>query len=268
MTKMTKTKKIYITAILLTLTLITNALGAFGFINGMSQQDVSNKYPTLITPAGFTFSIWSVIYLLLIISIIILYLKRDDDYYKIAIDKISIYFWISCILNMFWIFAFSYENIGLSTVFIALFLISLIAILRKLYEIRQNNKILLPITFAIYSGWVYIATFVNIAVFLESINFNKFGLNEEIYYIVFLCISIFIAGLLENFHKNAVFNLPIAWAFFGIARSESVMKYKLLNPILFAGIVFLIAVSGILFYKNGYKIMPSKKTIDFKAKKS
>lgn len=32
-------------------------------INGMTQKDISDQFFTAITPAGFTFSIWSVIYL-------------------------------------------------------------------------------------------------------------------------------------------------------------------------------------------------------------
>ncbi|MER2063917.1 MAG: hypothetical protein ABS873_04650 [Alkalibacterium sp.] len=67
----TKTKA-WISAGLLALTLIINAMGAFGWINDMSQQEVSDMYPTLITPAPSTFSIWSVIYTLLIISIIVM----------------------------------------------------------------------------------------------------------------------------------------------------------------------------------------------------
>lgn len=33
--------------------------------NGQTMADVSARYPTLFTPAGFTFGIWSVIYVLL-----------------------------------------------------------------------------------------------------------------------------------------------------------------------------------------------------------
>ncbi|WP_373471495.1 hypothetical protein [Carnobacterium alterfunditum] len=53
--------KTYINAILLVITLIINGMGAFGLINGLSQKEVSDMYPTLITPAPSTFSIWSVI---------------------------------------------------------------------------------------------------------------------------------------------------------------------------------------------------------------
>ena len=40
------------------------SIPSFGYpLGGYSQADISNMYPTAITPAGFTFSIWSLIYL-------------------------------------------------------------------------------------------------------------------------------------------------------------------------------------------------------------
>ncbi len=59
-------------------------------------------FVTLITPSPSTFSIWSVIYSLLIISIIVMIVKKDDSYYKSAVNQIYTLFWISCILNIAW----------------------------------------------------------------------------------------------------------------------------------------------------------------------
>ena len=37
-------------------------------IGGMTQADISNMFPSAITPAGVTFSIWSLIYLSWIVA--------------------------------------------------------------------------------------------------------------------------------------------------------------------------------------------------------
>ena len=55
----------------LMLTLTINALANILPINGMNTGELSALYPSLFTPAGFTFSIWSVIYLLLIGFVIV-----------------------------------------------------------------------------------------------------------------------------------------------------------------------------------------------------
>ena len=62
----TKTKA-WVNMGLFLLTLLINTLGAYGFINGSSQKEVSDTYQTLITPSPATFSIWGVIYTLLLI---------------------------------------------------------------------------------------------------------------------------------------------------------------------------------------------------------
>ncbi|HOD02080.1 MAG TPA: tryptophan-rich sensory protein, partial [Clostridiales bacterium] len=67
---MNRTNKAWISGILFAITLTINTLGALGVINGLTQKQVSDMYPTLITPSPFTFTIWSVIYSLLTISII------------------------------------------------------------------------------------------------------------------------------------------------------------------------------------------------------
>ena len=42
-----------------------NALSALLPLNGITPGEVSDSYPNLFAPAGITFSIWSLIYLLL-----------------------------------------------------------------------------------------------------------------------------------------------------------------------------------------------------------
>ena len=82
---MDRTKKAWLNGILLVATLVINTMGAIGLINGLSQKEISDKYLTLITPAPHTFSIWSIIYSLLIISIIVMIVKKNDPYYQKAI---------------------------------------------------------------------------------------------------------------------------------------------------------------------------------------
>ena len=67
-------------------------------IGGMSQADISALYPTAITPAGITFSIWSIIYLMWIISSIMIAAK------KIEITKNqSIFYSLSIFLTAVWL---------------------------------------------------------------------------------------------------------------------------------------------------------------------
>jgi len=256
----TKTKA-WISAGLLVLTLIVNGMGAFGWINDMSQQEVSDMYPTLITPAPSTFSIWSVIYTLLIISIIIMLIRYNDSYYEEAIEEISYLFWLSCFLNIIWIITFSYILIGLSTLFIFAFLIVMVLIVKKVGKIQKKRRWLLPITFGLYSGWLFIATVVNISAWLVKIDWNGFGIAEEIWAVIILLVAVGLTGFVLFNIENAIFPIPIAWAYFGIYNKLISPEgyqgdYAALQYTALIGIVLLIGLAAIQFYKNHYKIMP------------
>lgn len=258
---MEKTKKAWINGLFLAATLVINTLGALGFINGLSQKEISDMFVTLITPSPSTFSIWSVIYSLLIISIIVMIVKKDDSYYKSAVNQISTLFWISCILNIAWIVAFSYVQIELSVLFILGFVITLSLICRKLLKIQDSKRWLLPLSFGIYTGWLFIATVVNIAAMLVKIKWNGFGIAAEIWAIIILIIAILLViAVLLKIH-NAAFPLPIAWAYFGIYQFLNAPEgfkgeFGLLQNIALAGMVVLVVLAGIQFYRNKLSIIP------------
>ena len=135
-------KKAWLNGLFFIVTLVVNALGAFGLINGSSQKEVSDKYLTLITPDPSTFSIWSVIYLFLTLSIVFMIWKKEDAYYQAAINKISSLFIFSSILNMAWIIAFSFEQLVLSTIFILVFAVTLTLICLQLLKMRRLYRTL------------------------------------------------------------------------------------------------------------------------------
>lgn len=256
----TKTKA-WINAILIVLTLIINAMGAFGLINDLSQQEVSDMYPTLITPAPSTFSIWSVIYALLIISIVVMIIKYRNRYFECAIEEISYLFWLSCLLNAIWIISFSYNLIGLSSLFIFAFLIVMVLIVKKIGKIQTKRRWLLPITFGMYAGWLFIATVVNIAAWLVKIEWDGFGLADEVWGSIILIIAVGLTFMVLLSIKNAIFPIPIAWAYFGIynylrAPDGYQGEYIILQYVALIGIVLLIGIASIQFYKNHYKVMP------------
>lgn len=258
---METSKKAWINGLFLAVTLVINTLGALGFINGLSQKEISDMFVTLITPSPSTFSIWSVIYSLLIISIIVMIVKKDDSYYKSAVNQISTLFWVSCILNIAWIVAFSYVQIELSVLFILGFVIILSLICQKLLKIQDRKRWLLPLSFGIYTGWLFIATVVNIAAMLVKLKWNGFGIAAEIWAIIILIIAILLVVAVLSKICNAVFPLPIAWAYFGIYQFLNAPEgfkgeFGLLQNIALAGMVILIALASIQFYRNRLSIIP------------
>ena len=259
---MDRRMKSWLNGILLIVTLAINTLGAVGLINGLTQKQISDMYVTLITPSPATFSIWSVIYSLLLISMVVMIVKKEDPYYQQAIDQITGLFWISCGLNVVWIVSFSFVLVEISTLFILGFVIVLALLNRKLLAMAEGRRWLLPVSFGLYSGWLFIATVVNVAAALIKLGWNGFGLSQETWGSIMLIVSIvlLIGALLKI--RNAVFPLPVAWAYFGIyqfLKSPSGFNgaYATLQLVSLCGMAVLLVAAGIQFFRNRYAVLPA-----------
>src|SRR3954453_13384451 len=107
-----------------------NVLAIFLPINGKTQLQLSEQYPNLFTPAGFTFSIWGIIYLFYlgftIYQAIVLFTRQHSLREKIIAT--SPYFLGICLCNAGWLFAWHYEYVMLSVCIMFLYLILLIAV--------------------------------------------------------------------------------------------------------------------------------------------
>lgn len=257
---MDRTKKAWISAVFLVITLVVNTLGAIGLINGLSQKEISDMYLTLITPGPATFSIWSVIYSLLILAIVAMILKRKDTYYQKAIDEVAGLFWISCILNILWIVSFSYVLVEISVLFIFAFVVTLALIGQKLRKIHEKKRWLLPVAFGFYSGWLFIATVVNTAAALVKLEWNGFGIGESTWATIVLGVAVVLVLLVIQKLRNAVFPLPVAWAYYGIYQFLSMPEgfngaYPMVQTVALAGMVVLIGIAAIQLYRNRFAIL-------------
>lgn len=258
---MKQSKKAWINGLFLILTLAVNALGATGFINSQTQKEISDRYVTLITPSPSTFSVWSVIYTLLLVSAIVMIVKKKDGYYRAAVDAVTVPFLASCVLNIAWIVFFSYDQLLLSVLFILGFVIALAVICRRLLKIQDKKRWLLPVTFGIYTGWLMIASVVNIAAALVKIKWDGFGLAADLWALIILCAAILIVGLVALITRNAALPLPVAWAYFGIyqfLKTSDVFagKYPDLQTAALAGMAILAVWAVVLFAVNHFSFLP------------
>ncbi|RPA56962.1 tryptophan-rich sensory protein [Aerococcus agrisoli] len=249
--------KAWSNVVLLLFTFFVNFLGGSGRINGMSQAAVSDKYHTLITPAGYTFSIWGVIYSLLLVWTVNMALHSKKKEYEKIIEAITPFYWLSLITNMIWIVTFSYEWVGISTTFIFIYLLALIACLNSISSIAHPGRTFSGVTFGLHTGWLLIASVVNVAAFLVQINWSGFGISDTIWAGIVIIVSIVIASYVSNKMRNAVLPLPIAWAFFGI-HGALIMSggNNGLQILAILGFLTMLYLCIHIFIKNGKAILP------------
>lgn len=194
--------------------IVVNFLATSLPINNRGTGEISDAYSNLFAPAGITFSIWGLIYLLLAIYVIYQFKSKNDGLLK----KINIFFTITSIANILWIFAWHYDYIGLSLALMLVLLIGLIKIADTLRsnELTAEERKFIGIPFSVYFGWITVATIANVTVFLVSINWGGFGIAEFIWTSIILLIGATIGILRMNKDKSVAYGLVLVWAYLGI----------------------------------------------------
>ncbi len=201
---------------------IINALANILPLNNKNTGQLSDQYPNLFVPAGLTFSIWGVIYILLAIFVIyhIAATVRDDKVGLTAFEKVGYWFFLSSIFNMAWIFAWHYEMVPLSLVIMILLLLSLITIYLRLgvgkADLSNKEKYLVDLPFSVYLGWITIATIANVTALLVDINWNRFGLSEQFWAVLVIVVGIAIALSVLFRRQDIFYCLVVDWALLGI----------------------------------------------------
>ncbi len=196
-----------------------NALANILPINGIDTGTVSDSYSNLFAPAGLTFSIWGLIYVLLAaFTIYQLSVKRGSELGGQFLNKIGIVFSISSLANTIWIFTWHYDIIYLSMILMAVILVCLIIIVNTIrkHQLSVKDKFLVKLPFSIYFGWITVATIANATVLLVSIGWNGFGVPAVIWTIIILAVGAAIGILTILRNKDYPYGLVILWAYAGI----------------------------------------------------
>lgn len=241
--------------------IVMNALANILPINGYNTGQVSELYPNAFVPAGFTFSIWGLIYLLLLsYNIAFTFYTFKKEQYKNAyafIEQINGQFLITCFLNMTWIVAWHYLQIELSVVIMLLFLCTLIHLFLKSYkhenDLTQSQKLCLYTPFVVYLGWISVATIANITALLVSYQWGAFGISETYWSTIMICIAVLLAWLMMYRFKIVTFGLVVVWALWGIYNEQGPAA-PIIAKSTAAGIGFLITAALFTYFKGVKKI--------------
>ncbi len=187
-------------------------------IGGITTAEASDAYPNLFTPTGITFSIWGLIYLLLLGYTIYQFKTSKNKEQTASFAKIRKVYILTSLANICWIFAWHYQIIWLSVLFMLTLLISLMSIVSTMsnqkYSLKENLFVYIP--FSIYLGWITIATIANITVFLVSIQWDGFGISENIWTITVLLAGVIVGIIRMLQYKNIYYGLVLVWGYTGI----------------------------------------------------
>lgn len=245
----------------LVFTIIFNYVSNTGLFNGKTIGNVSDQYHNLFTPAGYAFSIWGLIYLLMLGFVI--YTGRSlfkpekteaDDF----VLKTGWWFVISCVANCLWIVTWLYGYTGLSVAVLALAFVSLLKILLEALKYNESSadKWFINIAFQIYAGWLSVALIAAAASWLQKIGWNGWGISESAWTAIMIAIATVI-HLYMTWEKNApVFALVAVWALVAIAVSNQAGDTTVYMVAVGAAAIVLVS-SGVRLFKKNSWIQPS-----------
>ena len=186
-------------------------------LNGVTQKQISADYQIYLTPAGYVFAIWGIIYLGLLAFVITQALPRYLNDRRLR--TLDLPFVSSCLCNMTWLTVWHYRYVPLSVVVMLGLLGSLMWAYVRLDKQRQSDT--QPVwfverTFSVYLGWVCLATMLNIAVLLYTMGWNGGPLSPQTWTVILLAVAVGLFAYLGLSRRDPSILGVLLWASIGI----------------------------------------------------
>ena len=223
--------------------LTINALANILPINGNTTGELSDMYPSLFTPAGYVFSIWGLIYLLLVVFIVYQALPSQKDNPRLR--RLGYAFAWSCLFNFSWLLAWHYQVIWLSELFMLGLLVSLIFCYERLgigkTDVSTTEWLTTRLPFSVYLGWITVATVANTSVLLLEWG-AEITWVTPLWTALVIVVAVAIGFLVMQQRGDIPYALVLAWAFVGIAVAQWGLEIFVVTAALLAALVMLALV--------------------------
>ena len=196
---------------------MVNALANSLPLGGRTTGELSALYPNLFVPAGFTFSIWGVIYLLLVAWAATQFIPGR----RALALRIAPAFVTTSLLNATWLFAWHFRQVGLSVVVMGALLLVLLRIHHVLAESDGTPSVdpgTLPrAAFGVYLGWISVATIANVTALLVALKWSGAGVPDAVWAGVLVVVGAVVGAFTLVRLRNPWVGWAVAWALLGIA---------------------------------------------------
>jgi hypothetical protein len=205
-------------ALLATLAVIgVNAAANIVPINGVQTGELSARFPTGFTPAGWVFAIWGLIYLGLVAFGV--YAVRVPPGRAGRVRGIEPAYLGSCLANIAWIFLWHYGHILASLGVMLVLLGSLIVVYVRLKTVPASTvaeRVCVDMPFSLYFGWITTATLANLAAWFFAVNVYPFGLAMDDWAILTVVAATAIYTAVGVRTRDVIYTTVFAWASLGI----------------------------------------------------
>ena len=225
--------------------LVVNGLSSTGLLGGLSIGEVSDNYPTYVTPDGLTFSIWAVIYTLELVLVI--RQIQPDDYMESLLQKgcpltgLSVR-WrlvLAFVTNAIWLPVYVNLFFGMALLIIIVYLAFLLSVYGNL-NTKTASSFCEWLTFcagiACNASWVVVATCANAFTVLGQLGWKTVGqtaaqaFEGETWEVAgtplaagVVAVAVAVVGIFMAAHRSDLaWSLVVSWALAGLYRAHTV----------------------------------------------
>jgi hypothetical protein len=211
----------------------------------LSNGAMSARHPTLLTPAGYAFSIWGIIFSGLVVYTVWQLLPRQHG--ARLPQQINPLLTLAVLATTAWTLVFSYELISMSLtvmLFIVLFLAQAYARARRLVLTQMAPS--WPVWFlSLYLGWIMLATVLNFIFGLR----DGFGLSwsaeaSQLGCYALLLVAVGLGTGLAWRSQDARLPLPLAWGLIGTWVAQKPSQPGLATAALGAAVLLLLGAAA------------------------
>ncbi|HOO99306.1 MAG TPA: tryptophan-rich sensory protein [Bacteroidales bacterium] len=235
----------YLNIVFFLVMIVMNYLANALPLNNKTTGQLSDALPNLFVPAGLTFSIWGVIYLLLAVFCVLQFAEANHT----VINRIGWWFVISCLLNSLWIVAWHYQKLPFSLIIMLGMLVTLIYINMQIRDVPAG---IIKASFGIYLGWICIATIANVTALLVHFKLNGGVIPEQIWTIIIIGVGLLITAVTLMRLQNPFIGLAVAWAFLGIyIKRQGDFRSIAITALVAMILILLVTLRGFISKKTG-----------------
>ena len=213
----------WVTLVTVIFALTINVIAVTLPLNGQDTGEISDRFQVYFVPAGYVFSIWSVIYLGWIAFTIFQLLPSQKENPRLR--RLGYLFALSNLANAAWLFCWHYNQFGLSV----LVMLTLLGLLIASYLALDVNRASVTrleywsvdVMFSLYLGWITVATVANITDWLYFVGWDGFGIPAQTWAVIMLAVASLLGLTMAIARRDAGYVAVLVWAFIGIAVKQA-----------------------------------------------
>jgi translocator protein len=210
-------------------TIVVNGLANALPIAGRQTGEISDSFPVLITPAGYVFAIWGVIYLGLAGYAVWQALPAQAANPRARAVALPVA--VGNLANLVWILLWHHLWIGTSLVAMLVLLATLLVTYLRLRPapgtadargvVTRAERLWARGTFSVYLGWITVATVANVTIALYDAGWGGGFVPAQGWGVVTLLVATGLGARMLLRYRDGAYAAVLVWAFVGIVVAQS-----------------------------------------------